>query len=77
MKDKRKQQQKVQLCWDCENAYASKCKWVRAGIPIEGWDAEKTEIRNGYGENASTALSYLIKSCPNYIKEHKISAKTG
>lgn len=54
-----------QPCWTCENALGG-CSWSRAFIPVEGWEAEKTEIRVGERGDGTT---YKIKRCPEYKKE--------
>lgn len=48
------------LCWDCSRALGG-CSWSREYVPVEGWVAEPTTIRNnatGYTN------SYHIIACP-------------
>ena len=51
---------KDQKCWHCRNI--STCEWGKSGEPVEGWDAEKTEINcgNQYIE------TYDIRDCPKF-----------
>ena len=53
---------KDQKCWHCRNI--STCEWGKSGEPVEGWDAEKTEINcgNQYIE------TYDIRDCPKFEK---------
>lgn len=56
---------KPSICFDCQNGYAHKCKWVRRLKPIEGWKAEKRE----YKEVLGTGFTYVVIECPNFKKE--------
>lgn len=47
------------ICWECEKATNGKCSWSRNFVPVDGWDAEKTD--NGYHVN----------KCPQFTKEKK------
>ena len=51
---------KDQKCWHCRNI--STCEWGKSGEPVEGWNAEKTEINcgNQYIE------TYDIRDCPKF-----------
>ena len=53
---------KDQKCWHCRNV--ASCEWGKHGEPVEGWDAEKTEINcgNQYIE------TYDIRDCPKFEK---------
>lgn len=56
---------KGQLCWNCENA-TGKCSWSACFIPVEGWTAKATKIKDGDGE---IVHSYRIMQCPQFIHE--------
>lgn len=56
------------LCWQCANATdGNKCSWVRDNTPVDGWEAEKTEIQYGY----NITKSYSIKKCPLFKEGRK------
>lgn len=48
-------------CWTCKNACGG-CSWSRDFIPVEGWNAVKTQ----YMDCGNVVDSYFIKSCPEY-----------
>ena len=51
---------KVQFCWDCVHAVPDEthgCSWSNFLKPVEGWQAEKTDI------------SYHVISCPLFEKD--------
>lgn len=55
-------------CWDCAKACVGGCSWSRDFIPVEGWDAEKTEKAEGI-------VSYIVRDCPEFEHdpaEHRI-----
>ena len=55
-----------QLCWTCINAVADDkhgCSWSRSLIPVKGWTAEKSEIKQYEGFEV-----YQISDCPLYKK---------
>ena len=57
---------KRSLCWYCANSTnGSKCPWVRNFTPVEGWEAEKTQIK-GNGKGAKGYESYNVRKCPLY-----------
>lgn len=56
------------LCWSCQNASCG-CSWSRWYEPVDGWDAEKTIILSG--NEYPDIESYLVKKCPEYIKDRK------
>ena len=53
---------KDQKCWHCKNV--TSCEWGKYGKPIEGWEAEKTEINCG-NQYIDT---YDIRDCPKFEK---------
>lgn len=52
------------LCWRCQRA-TSHCSWSRYYIPVEGWVAEPTTIRNPKG----SIRSYCVISCPEFKED--------
>ena len=56
---------KPSICFDCENGYAHKCKWVAFKIPVKGWKAEKRE----YHEKSGSGFTYSVSECPNFIAD--------
>lgn len=59
------------LCWYCKNAVPSErygCAWSERGKPVDGWNAEETEIANTRGTEAIKYItkSYKILSCPEF-----------
>lgn len=57
--------EKETLCWGCKNAVCG-CSWVD-GKPVEGWDAEKTIVKDVDGDYES----YLVKACPEYVPDRR------
>ncbi len=54
------------LCWSCAN---TKCSWAKKLIPVEGWTATETVIKdNGM---SGYMHSYQVKKCPEYKQESK------
>ena len=51
------------LCWICKKATNNGCSWSRRFLPVDGWDAEEHVIRG------RKETSYLVKDCPEYIKD--------
>ena len=63
------------LCWRCANF--TKCSWS-LGVPVEGWTAEPTEIRDRIGTTYERVIkSYLVRDCPRFEadKELQCTAK--
>ena len=60
---KRREEKRWQLCCTCKNACGG-CLWSRYFIPIPGWDAEPTIVKDSEGDFAS----YKIHKCPEYIR---------
>lgn len=54
---------KYNICWECGNACAHKCEYVRSGHAIDGWTAK--ECKGGY----------LIDKCPNFVTDGYIGLK--
>ena len=60
---KRRRDEDGQICYICKNACGG-CSWSANFIPIEGWDAQPTIIKDSEGDFAS----YEIKGCPEFIR---------
>lgn len=60
---RRKQMENEQLCWGCKNAYC-RCDWTRYSIPVDGWTAEHTTVKDSGGDFSS----YKIKKCPKFTR---------
>ncbi len=58
-----RREEKWQLCCTCKNACGG-CLWSKYFLPVVGWDAEPTTIK----DNEKEFSSYKIKKCPKYIK---------
>lgn len=64
------------ICWDCQNAVPDKCghgcSWSRKLIPVDGWTAKGTRIRQK-GVNAQGYCgSYIVIRCPQFVPEGSI-----
>lgn len=56
------------LCWSCKNAVPSQncgCNWSREFKPVEGWTAERRDLKISRGK---TVESYLVVKCPKFEK---------
>lgn len=62
-----KQMENEQLCWRCKKACGG-CSWSAEFIPIEGWEAEPTIIKDTCGD----IQSFRIKVCPEFTQIYKI-----
>lgn len=65
------------LCWGCQNC--TRCSWAD-GIPVKGWEATPTIVRDIGGDFSS----YLVTKCPLFkadakreITAHGIAAICG
>jgi len=61
---------KEQLCWDCKNACANACCWMRDCTPVPGWDAKEV-ARHKSDQGLYLGPTYAIKSCPNFVQDEK------
>lgn len=52
------------LCWQCANY--SRCSWAD-GVPVEGWEATPTVVRDYDGD----FKSYLVRKCPLFKPDAK------
>lgn len=59
---KKREQEREQLCCSCKNACGG-CNWSKCFLPVEGWDAIPTIIKDKEGD----MHSYKISGCPEYI----------
>jgi hypothetical protein len=54
------------LCWECARATGG-CSWSREFIPVKGWKAKKTKIKDErYYRYYS---SYLVLKCPLFVPD--------
>jgi hypothetical protein len=56
------------LCWSCKNAvpgHETGCSWSRGFIPVQGWTAEETKLKN---PGAKLADSFLVLECPEFME---------
>ena len=52
-----------QLCCRCQNACGG-CSWSRKFVPVDGWVANPTIIKDSEGD----ITSYRIISCPEFVE---------
>ena len=72
----RKRKRDDSLCWECRNAVPNieklqGCSWSIFFIPVKGWDADPTIVKNGLREDGVVippARSYYVKDCPYFEK---------
>lgn len=63
------------LCWACANSVPSKdtgCAWSRSKQPVEGWNAQLTELKVSEG---LYVRSYFVTKCPEYAPDQKMMPK--
>lgn len=53
------------ICWGCKNC--TRCSWAD-GIPVKGWTATKTIVRDHCGDFES----YLVTDCPQFKGDTKM-----
>lgn len=58
------EKQQETLCWDCQNC--TRCSWAD-GIPVKGWTATPTVVRDYDGDYKS----YIVTECPIFKKDDK------
>lgn len=58
------------LCWSCDNA-CGRCEWSAFFIPVKGWNAERSEIKNLHKGTAYE--SYHVYECPKYVPDRRRS----
>ena len=70
------------LCWCCANATNDGCSWSAHFIPVKGWEATPTIIKEGTHTYTSVKdgqmevternqQSYNVHSCPQFIEDCK------
>lgn len=59
---KKREQESEQLCFSCKNNCGG-CNWSRYFLPVTGWDAVPTVVKDKGGD----IESYQISRCPEYI----------
>lgn len=57
--------QRQTLCWKCKRL---DCSWMRNLIPVPGWTAEPSQIKN-QNSNVRSLKSYFVKACPLFKGE--------
>lgn len=66
---------KPTLCWTCQRAVgANMCDWAKYFEPVKGWVAKPVKIGTGR-YNDKVINSYLVITCPLYIKDVKKKKK--
>ena len=60
---KKRKEERWQPCCTCKNACGG-CLWSRYFLPVIGWDAEPTIVKDSEGDFAS----YKINNCPEFIR---------
>lgn len=59
----------MQLCLDCQNGYAHKCRKFH-GESISGWTVEMVKVLMHHsGEKKCYTNCLWVKSCPNFIPD--------
>ena len=61
----------ITICWDCARAING-CNWSIDGKPVEGWQAEPTQLKN---KNGVYAESYCVISCPEFVPDRERKGK--
>jgi hypothetical protein len=56
----------MNICIACKN-YCGGCSWSSTFTPVDGWDAEETNLHIQKGRWIKT---YKIKGCPEYEEDH-------
>lgn len=56
-----------QICWKCDRATGG-CSWSSKGIPVKGWKANKTIIKDNITSNRIID-SYEVLKCPLFVSE--------
>ena len=69
------------LCWCCAKATTGGCSWSANFIPVEGWEATPTVIKEGstlhIDENNNIvdkpriSHSFKVHKCPEFIEDCK------
>ena len=60
------------LCWTCKNAAgAQRCSWSSEFIPVEGWNAMRSDLQC----DGRMIESYCVIECPQYMVDLKAHIK--
>ena len=59
----KREEEKWQPCCTCQNV-CGRCMWSKYFLPVPGWEAEPTIVKDGEGSFSS----YKIHKCPQYIR---------
>lgn len=61
------------LCWECENAYAHKCRKFRTLEPLDDiWEEYETfNMSVVYTSNGRVVTGYAVYKCKNFVRERK------
>lgn len=65
------------LCWCCAKATTGGCSWSANFVPVEGWEATPTIIKEGLltpsetGKYYRESHSYRVHSCPEFVEDVK------
>ena len=67
------------LCWDCAKA-TGKCSWSKNFVPVEGWEADPTKVKNGFitwkGRKIFSLVdSFDVHECPEFEPMDAIKRK--
>lgn len=59
------------LCWRCVNAVPSDdglrgCSWSRRFVPVEGWHAERNDLKTVRLGVVTVCESYFVHGCPKF-----------
>lgn len=65
---KKKSNSSNSICWKCKKATGGyDCSWANEFLPVQGWDAEKTELKNYNG----IIESYEVFKCPLFLEDER------
>lgn len=64
MKRNHFQREQETICWKCRNC--TRCSWAD-GIPVKGWEATPTVVRDSDGDYNS----YFVHKCPQFEPDTK------
>ena len=59
------------LCWCCAKATTEGCSWSANFIPVKGWEATPTIIKEGALLNEEPRLthSFKVHKCPEVVED--------
>lgn len=59
------------ICWKCKNAVPTAtcgCSWSRSFVPVDGWIAEKHNVKQSNGRDG-VYDTYRVIRCPEFQKD--------